>query len=91
MNTSSSCSPAPQVALRSLDGSPISQLPTKLHITGGSRKPRHTLLAQEIASANIIYYFEPFSEGYVLEKCNTELKSFSGKDPSRRSIGLKVQ
>lgn len=83
MSTSSSHSPDPQAALSSLDGSPASQLPTKPHITDGSRKPMcHTLLVLEIATANIIYYFEPFSEGYVLGKCNIELKGFSGKDPS---------
>lgn len=92
MNTSCSHSPTPQVAFSSLDGSPTSQVPTNPHITDGSRKNiRHTLLALEIATYNIIYYFEPFSASYVLEKCNTELKDSSGKDPSRWSIGLKVQ
>lgn len=56
-----------------------------------AEKTRHILLALDTATYKIIYYYEPFSEGYVLEKCNIELKDFSGKDPSRWSIGLKGQ
>lgn len=56
-----------------------------------------SLLALEIATTNIVYYFredftfEAFSGGYVRGKYNLDLKAFPSNGPGRRSIDLKVQ